>query len=407
MTTETAIETNGRTDTFGHLGCAAFFIERLRERNIQVPTTIQSLVIPRILAGENTLFRSATGTGKTFAYLIPIFQSAFGELTSPGDPLILITAPTLELCAQIKGEADFILDHKETGAGLFIGSASVNRQIETLRRDKPRIIVGNPARLLQLARMGKLKLRSARFLVLDEGDRLTSEELAEDTRALTGLTGEARLTVSCSATVSEKSRERIFPLMGNAPVFIETEAREILRERIRHWAFLSGRNRKIGTLLDFLAASRARKALVFTGRGADAGVVVSRLQGHGVAAAGLYSDLEKRDKHARRRAFDDFKAGRARVLVSSDLAARGLDIPDISHVIQLDVPAGEESYIHRAGRTARAGKRGIMVTIGDGEELARFSGLEKKLGIIVYPKILFKGRIHAPEIMAPITAIKR
>ncbi|MDR2518413.1 MAG: DEAD/DEAH box helicase [Spirochaetaceae bacterium] len=399
-----------REETFSGLGCAAFFTERLQERNIQVPTAIQALVIPRILAGENTLFRSATGTGKTFAYLIPVFQSALEALDSPGGPLILIASPTLELCAQIKGEADFLLERKEgkegkegkTKTGLFIGSASIQRQIEALRREKPRIIVGNPARLLQLERMGKLNLGKVRFLVLDEGDRLTAEELAEDTRALAGAACGERLTVSCSATVSGKSRERILPLMGRAPVFIESEEHEILRERIRHWALYSGKNRKADALRDFLAASRAKKALVFTGRGADAGVLVSRLQAQGIAAAGLYSDLDRRDKHARRRAFDDFKAGRARVLVSSDLAARGLDIPGITHVIQLDVPAGEEPYIHRAGRTARAGKQGVMVTIGDREELARFAALEKKLGITVYPKILSQGRIRAPEGMPSI-----
>ncbi|MDR2494748.1 MAG: DEAD/DEAH box helicase [Spirochaetaceae bacterium] len=388
---------------FRSLGCAASFADRLRERDIRSPTEIQTLVIPRILAGENVLFRSSTGTGKTFAYLIPIFQSAFAGIASDGgDPQVLIAAPTLELCAQIKGEADFLLEKRAegtVGTGLLIGSASMSRQIDLLRRDKPRVIVGNPARLLQLARMGKLRLGGVRFLALDEGDRLTSAELAADTCALAGLVPDNRLTVSCSATISEKSRARILPLMGNEPAFIETTAQEILRDHIRHWALYSENNRKIEVLRNFLAASRAKKALIFTGRGSDVGFVVSQLQQHGVAAAGLYSDLDKRDKGARRQAFADFRAGRARVLVSSDLGARGLDIPDISHVIELDAPSGEEAYIHRAGRTARAGKRGLMVTIGNREELARFSALEKKLGITVYPKILFQGRIRAPEIM--------
>lgn len=392
-------------ETFRDLEVHPFFIERLLQRNISSPTEIQRLVIPRILAGEDVIFRSATGTGKTFAYLLPLFQRMMG---SPKDkspksaPELLILAPTLELCSQIKQEADFLLQglppemspDNPVKVSLIIGSANMSRQIETLRKEKPGVIVGNPGRLLQLELMGKLKLNRVAALVLDEGDRLTAEELFPGTKDLVSRINRNRQTLACSATMAEKSRTRLFPLMRDSPRILETEEQEILRERISHWAFFSEGRRKIRTLCSFLAASRAKKVLVFTGQGGQVGNIVSQLQYHRIAAAGLYSDM---DKKGRKQSLDDFRAARARVLVSSDLSARGLDIPGISHIVALDVPLDSEAYIHRAGRTGRAGKRGIMVTIGDEEELRRFAVLEKKLGIVVYPKVLYKGSIAAPE----------
>ncbi|MDR3334258.1 MAG: DEAD/DEAH box helicase [Treponema sp.] len=397
--------------TFTDLGTDPFFIQRLSARNIYQPTEIQQRVIPRLLAGENLLFRSATGTGKTFAYLIPLFQRFLipGDLkgnkrSAPG-PVILILAPTYELCSQIKQEADFLVQDAVHTQGLgpfdapvqvslIIGAANMSRQIDGLKKERPAVIVGNPARLLVLARMGKLRLDRIEALVLDEGDRLTVEELAGETGELLRRVNSRRQSAACSATMSTSSRERLLPLLGGTAAFEETEEQEILRERISHWALFSEGRRKISTLGSFLVATGAKKALVFTDRGGQVGNIVSQLQYHRVPAVGLYGAMDK--KH-RKQAIDDFRAERARVLVSSDLAARGLDIPGISHVIALDVSRDPEVYIHRAGRTGRAGRRGIMVSIGDGEEMQDLAGLEKKLGIVVYPKVLYRGSVCVPE----------
>jgi superfamily II DNA/RNA helicase len=384
--------------TFADLGLSSFLVERLGARGINAPTEIQRLVIPHVLAGENVLFRSATGTGKTFAYLLPLFERLLVAEGEGAFPRVLIIAPTLELCSQIKQEADFLLKDKPCRVSLLIGSANMSRQIEALKKDKPHIIVGNTARLFQLERMGKLKLSRVEALVLDEGDRLISDELLAETAALLGRVNPrhvpARQALACSATMSPQSRERLIPLMGEAVITLETEEQEILRERISHWAFFSEERRKISALCSLLIASGAKKALVFTARGGQVGNIVSRLQYHKIAAVGLHSDMEKK---ARKQAMDAFRSEQARVLVSSDLAARGLDIPSITHIISLDVPVSAEAYIHRAGRTARAGRRGVVATIGDAEDLRRFAQLEKKLGITVYPKVLYKGSIVTPE----------
>jgi superfamily II DNA/RNA helicase len=386
--------------TFSDLGAAPFFEKRLGERNILAPTEIQRLVIPRLLGGKNTLFRSATGTGKTFAYMIPFLQRLLEAPPDPGagGPGLMVLAPTYELCAQIKEEADFLLKAGPPEAGLrvslLIGSANPARQIEALKRERPAVVAGNPGRIRLLARMGKLKLRDLRFLALDEWDRLISAETLEETASLIGLLRPAPLWAACSATLRGKNRTELLALMGEDCETVETEEQEILRERIGHWAIFSERRGKIDTLRSFLSAARPKKALVFSGGGGQPGIILSRLQYARIPSAGLWGDM---DRKTRKDAIDGFRSGRYPVLVSSDLAARGLDIPGITHVIALDVPADGEAYIHRAGRTGRAGKRGLMVSIGDGEEMRRLAILEKKLGLVVYPKALYGGKIRAAD----------
>ncbi|MDR0525375.1 MAG: DEAD/DEAH box helicase [Spirochaetaceae bacterium] len=386
---------------FEDFGVSAFFADRLFERRIKIPTEIQQLVIPRIFAGENVLFRSATGTGKTFAYMLPFFQMLLGDAL-PAAPKMLILAPTLELCGQIKQEADF-LGSQVLRTSLLIGSANMNRQIQSLRKEKPAVIIGNPARLLQLERLGKLNLNHVSGLVLDEGDRLISDELFQDTQALVNRVNRNRQIALCSATMSDRSKERLLTLTGPA-VIVETAAQEILRDYILHLALFAEPRQKISALCSFLIAAKGDslflgkkkegKILVFTNRKGQVGNIVSRLQYQGFAAAGISGAM---DKQGRKQSIDGFRAGRHQILVASDLAARGLDIPGITCIVELDVSDDSESYIHRAGRTARAGNRGTMLTIGDAEELRRFAVLEKKLGIIVYPKILYQGRICDPK----------
>jgi superfamily II DNA/RNA helicase len=391
--------------------------ERLLEKRIREPLGIQKLVIPRLGAGESLIFRSPTGTGKTFAYLLPMIDRLLKDAgpDDPGhDPLALICAPTYELCSQIKGEADFLLrDSPLKKAALIIGQANLSRQIEALKKEKPQIIVGNPGRLLLLARMGKLRFKRLRFLVLDEGDRLCADELFEETGEAARLCSHPGLVrAACSATFSPKSLERIGALFsqdGGEAAFV-TEDENILRTMMEHWAIFSPQRRKIQVLRSFIAAADSRgslqkspakqakksgmKALIFTSLGGQVGNILSQLQFHHLPAGGLWGDMNKKN---RKQALDDFRAGRIRFLVTSDLAARGLHIEGLSHVIALDTAADPGAYIHRAGRTARAGRRGIVVTIGDEEEMRLLAGLEKKLGIIVYPKELRQGRILAPE----------
>jgi Superfamily II DNA and RNA helicases len=406
-------------NSFTALGVESLLTDKLKERSIEKPTAVQSLVIPRLLAGKDTVFRSATGTGKTFAYLLPALQHV-----ASGGGTLLICAPTLELCSQIKAEVDFLtqsLPASCRNTALLIGSVRIEKQIENLRRAKPVVIVGNPGRLLVLAKMRKLKLNNLRFLILDEADRLTAPECLEETKELLAIieretkrsaarenTDPAQKSLcvaACSATVGKKASAQLGSLFESAEI-VECADHEILRERIEHWALFSEKRRKAQTLRSLLAALQGKskkarvKALVFTSRGDEADLVLSRLLHHHVSAAGLFGKVNKKPQTGaeRKEALDSFREGRVVVLVSTDLAARGLDIPDITHVIALDVPADGEVYIHRCGRTGRAGKKGVMVTIGDETQMRLLASLEKKLKIRVMPKELYQGRVCVPQI---------
>jgi len=399
---------------FAGLGVLPELNGRLANKSVSCPTSVQRLVIPKLLENKSAVFRSATGTGKTLAYLLPGLQQLLCDTDTPYQgPQMLVCAPTLELCSQIKDEIDFLLEGKSgINVSLLIGSINLSRQIDSIKKSKPLAVVGNPGRLLLLAKMGKLKFKGLRFLVLDEADRLTSPECREETAALaqlfaaeqkrrssadqTGQISQTGLTslviAACSATVSVKTRELLSPLLDGAEL-LETDEQEILRDRISHWAIFSEARQKTQTLVSFIAAAKPKKALVFTGRSNEAEKINSILQHKKIAAAALFGGM---DKKGRKEAIDRFRSGKAAVLVCSDLAARGLDIPGISHVIALDVSEDKDAYIHRAGRTGRAGKKGVMVSIGDEVEMRRLAALEKKLGIAVYPKELYGGKVCEP-----------
>ena len=407
---------------FEGLGVLPELNGRLAKKTITKPTMVQRLVIPKLLEGKSVIFRSATGTGKTLAYLLPGLQrilndSCSGDLgASPYQgPRLIVCAPTLELCSQIKNEIDFLLEEKNNvNVSLLIGSINLSRQIDGIKKTKPLVAVGNPGRLLLLAKMGKLKLKDLRFLVLDEADRLASPECLEETSALARLTAEELkrrvgadrtsktsqtsqhdlVITACSATVSAKTRELLHILLEGVEL-LETDEQEILRDRIAHWAIFSEGRSKNQTLVSFFAAVKPKKTLVFTSRSNDAGKTASILQRKKIAANALFGGMDKKD---RKTAIDSFRSGKTSVLVCSDLAARGLDIPGINYVVSLDVSEDKDAYIHRAGRTGRAGKKGVMVSIGDEVEMRRLAVLEKKLGIVVYPKELYEGKVREPEV---------
>ncbi|GBU28213.1 DEAD/DEAH box helicase [Treponema sp. R8-4-B8] len=399
---------------FEQLGVAPCFIKRLETQNIKEATDIQCKVIPRLSAGESVFFTSATGTGKTFAYLLPLLTNLLKNEKPAFGPRILILAPTLELCSQILSELEFLLADSPLRSFLAIRSISLDRQIENIKKIKPDIVVGNPNRLLLLAQKKFLKLNNLYSLIFDEADRLVSGEMIDDTAELLSLIRKFAKTDkillgACSATINKKHAEKVQTVFfgdgeGRGVSFIESEDNEILRDKIEHWAIFSEKRRKDQTLRSLLAAIKTKKsrvkALVFASKGDEAAMVLSRLQYHHVPAAGLFGKVGKNSLSGaeRKEALDLFRRGSVDVLVSTDLAARGLDIPDITHVIALDVPSDGEAYIHRCGRTGRAGKRGIMVTIGDETQMRLLSSLEKKLKIRINPKELYMGQVCVPEL---------
>lgn len=358
---------------------------KLKELNITEPTKVQDKIIPLISENKSVLFQSETGTGKTYAYLLPLIN----RLEQDEDRLnvkIIICAPTFELASQINAAAKKITDRK---TALFIGGAPVKRQIETLK-EKPQIIIGTAARLVELIRLKKLKVHALETLVLDECDRLLKKESFEDTDNLRNCLARDIQVIGCSATINKSAR--IF-FAGSENIIMPQEF--ILSQNIEHWAIYAESREKIDFLRKFIAAEKPGKALVFTSRADQVENIYNKLTYKHVECMALHA---KADKQLRKAAIDRFRSGKCKVLITSDLGARGLDIPDITHIIQLDMPEDDDFFVHRAGRTARAGKHGINVVIGDEFEMRRYAALEKKFGLIVYPKQIRNGKVCAPEL---------
>ncbi|GHU45858.1 hypothetical protein FACS1894190_17980 [Spirochaetia bacterium] len=246
-------------------------VKKIIDKNIVRPTSIQKLVIPRLINkkdipdennNQNIIFRSQTGTGKTYAYLLPIIQNILHEDQS----YCLIIAPTLELGAQIKSETDFLLSGLNINAELITGSGNIKRQIENIKKNRPRILIGNSKRILELIMLRKINLKRINTLVLDEADRIMSMESIDDIKRVVSFLPQKRVNIACSATMNVKTQNMLKEMLGEM-VLIESDEAEILRENITHIAVWTEDRRKIETLRSFLSACKPKKALVFCERG--------------------------------------------------------------------------------------------------------------------------------------------
>lgn len=358
--------------------------EKLKSLNITTPTSVQQNVIPTILENKNVIFQSETGTGKTFTYLLPIIKRI--HETSTNDAIkAIICAPTFELASQIKQAVMSVTSLK---TALFIGGAPIKRQIESLK-EKPQIIVGTTARLLELIKLKKIKTNNLFTIVFDESDRLIKKETIEDVYDLLKVIPQTTQIIACSATIDEKTKK----VFTGEVILMPQE--DVLKKNITHWAIYAEQRNKIDTLRKVILAEKPEKALIFTSRADQVENIYSKLNYKNIECVALHA---KADKQKRKSAIDKFKSGKIKYLITSDLAARGLDIQGISHVIQMDLPSDNDFFVHRAGRTARAGKKGINLVIGDEYEMNKYALLEKKLGIIVYPKEIYNGKITEPSI---------
>lgn len=371
-------------------------VSKLEEIGITEPTEVQKKIIPLISEGKNIMFQSETGTGKTFAYLLPLLS----RLNSMENRMarLMIASPTYELASQIKVQVQKISGIK---CALLIGGAPISRQIELLK-EKPEIVIGGPARLLELIHLKKLKADGIETLVLDEADRLLSPELRDSTKGLMERLPKSVQLIGNSATVSKYTREILQKARNgilndekeNAILFVALPMENVLRKQISHWAIFSERRDKIDTLRSFINAEKPKKLLVFTSKSDQIENIASKLRFKKIDCETLCGKTNKVD---RKSAIDRFRSGKTKILITTDLASRGLDIEGITHVVQMDLPEKEDFFIHRAGRTARAGATGINCVIGDAWEMENYARLEKKLKITVFPKMLYKGNVVDPN----------
>ena len=390
-------KTENSSVSFNSLNIENTYTDRLAKVQITEPTAVQIQAIPEILKGTSLLFQSETGTGKTLAFLLPLLQK-IEKLDNPKKEIrIVIVSPTIELASQIKSQIQLVTESK---AALLVGGAPIKRQVEVLK-EKPLIVIGGPARLLELFHLKKLKFDGVMALVLDEVDRLLAKELRDDTLSLINAMRKDIQLIAASATITKNTQKILqstrFRQNGKTEGEITTlflPPEDVLRKRITHYALYAESRDKIDTLRSLLNAEKPEKALIFTSKLDQVANIVSKLKFKNIECYALTAKTEKTERKA---TIDRFRSGKIKILVTSDLVARGMDIPDISHVIQMDMPSDDDFFIHRAGRTARMGKTGINIVIGDAFEMRKYAAIEKKLKITVYPRMLYKGKLVDPN----------
>lgn len=373
--------------TFESLGISPPLLASLRKQGIENPTPIQMTAIPRILSATDLFVHAETGSGKTLAFLLPLLSSVD---TSAADIQVVVLAPTHELALQIHRVCTDTaqLATLSVRALLLIGGTSKERQLEKLRK-KPHIIVGTPGRVAELVEMRKLKLHKVKSLVIDEADTLLlSENLAEVRRILKALPRERQL-IFVSASRSKGADELIREISDR--VEVAEGSRTAIAPSIAHYYLFCEERDKPDLVRSALHSFDAQRAIIFVHRNETAEIIAAKLAHHKFPAVDLHG---AREKQARQSAMEQFRTGKIRALIASDVAARGLDIQDVSHVINLDPPTESKAYLHRVGRTGRAGKKGIALTLLTESQRRLVRRFESELSISMQQVRLRHGNVE-------------
>jgi superfamily II DNA/RNA helicase len=362
--------------TFTDLLLPPDLIAALSKQQISEPTPIQSAAIPPLLAGKDAYLNAETGTGKTLAYLLPLFARIDPALAATQ---VVIVAPTHELAIQIHRQSCDLAQNAKRAirSVLLIGGTPTDRQIEKLK-GKPQVVVGSPGRIVELIGRGKLKTPHIRAIVVDEADRMLQEEHLEWIQKIVRAAPAGRQLVFASATVEAQTRAVMATLSPQAVVLQAGAA--AVNENIQHLYLICEERDKPDVLRKLLHAFELPRSIVFVHRNEVAERVAAKLAHHKLAVADLSAELSKLD---RKQAMDGIRSGAIPIMIASDLAARGLNIPGVTHVFNLDVPTTSKAYLHRVGRTGRAGEQGIAVSLLTEIEARLVRRYEQELGIVM------------------------
>ena len=372
----TLIERSDLTITFTALGLAEPIIRALDAEGYTTPTPIQAAAIPHLLDGRDVLGIAQTGTGKTAAFALPILHklNADRRRAAPKSARVLILTPTRELAVQIgEGFAAYGKNIKFRGTVIFGGVGQVP-QVQAVASGVD-VLVATPGRLIDLMDQGHLNLASVEFLVLDEADRMLDMGFIHAVRKITQKLPKKRQTLLFSATMPSSVADLANGLL-TAPISVEVPPVAPTAEKIEQRVMFVTRDNKRSLLVDVLKDKAVSRAIVFTRTKHGANRVAEQLSKSGVAADAIHGN---KSQGARQKALNAFKSGDIRALVATDIAARGIDVDGVTHVINFELPNEPESYVHRIGRTARAGAEGVAVSFCDAEEVAYLRQIEKTI----------------------------
>lgn len=363
--------------TFKEIELIAPVQRALVDENYETPTPIQAQTIPAALQGHDILGCAQTGTGKTAALALPILNhlGKNNRKAKPQRPLALVLAPTRELAIQIGDSFDAYGRHLKLRQLLIYGGVSQKNQVKGLSRGA-HIVVATPGRLLDLMNQGEIHLDQLEVFVLDEADRMLDMGFLPDLKKIISQLPEKRQSLFFSATLAPKIKELAQRLLKN-PVSVNVTPKQRSVKKIQQQLIYVERNGKQTLLRNILADSAVDRALVFMRTKRTANMLSKRLTQTGVQAAAIHGN---KSQSARQQALEAFRNRKIQVLVATDVAARGIDIEGITHVINYDLPVEPEAYVHRIGRTGRAGAEGIAISFCSDSERGELRAIEKLIG---------------------------
>jgi superfamily II DNA/RNA helicase len=372
--------------TFNEIGVPDDLVAALAKQKITEPTPIQAVAYPVLAAGKDAYLNAETGTGKTLAYLLPLFGRLDLKLVATQ---LVIVAPTHELALQIQRQSCELAVNagRPVRTLLLVGGTLIDRQVEKLKT-KPQVVVGSPGRIRELIQLKKLKAHQIKCVVIDEADRLMAVESEPAIREMLHVMPRDRQLVFASATEQPESAAIIASLSPQLVMLRTAEA--AINPNIEHLGLVCEERDKPDLLRSLLHTLQAERVMVFVHRTETAEIVAAKLAYHHIAVAQLHGAF---DKQERKQAMEDFRNGRATVLIASDVAARGLDIPGVTHIVNLDVPTLSKAYLHRVGRTARAGASGVAISFFTEADKHLARRFEEDLGIVIQRVRLREGRL--------------
>jgi len=385
--------------TFNELGLSASILKAVAKQGYSEPSPIQAEAIPAVLAGHDVMAAAQTGTGKTAGFTLPILERlSKGQRAPANQARTLILTPTRELAAQVGASVALYGEHLNLRSTVVFGGVKINPQMQKLRRGVD-ILVATPGRLMDLHNQKAVKFDHLEVLVLDEADRMLDMGFIHDIKRIISLLPKRRQNLMFSATFSEDIRKLAKGLVHN-PIEISVSPRNTAAPSVEQWVCPVDKKSKPALLTKLIKDGSWTQALVFSKTKHGANKLTKYIEAEGITAVAIHGN---KSQGARTRALADFKNNKIRILVATDIAARGLDIEQLPHVVNFDLPNVSEDYVHRIGRTGRAGASGQAISLVSADEVELLSDIER-----LTQKILERREVEGfePNQSLPVTTLQ-